>query len=215
MLAETCAQYLVLDDSAFEGPDGHLFACCPQVKTPKDQDRLWQGLRDGEVRVVSTDTCTFTREQKARWEGDRTKIPMCMGLFGLETPILIVHTHGVQQGRLTLEQMVEKCSTNPAKVMGLYPRKGVIAPGSDADLALIDPDKTIEVDHATMETNADWSLYTGMETAALRRVDLQPGASNCRRLPDLLANESRGRLARRSLAGSQGHAESQRPIAEP
>jgi dihydropyrimidinase len=163
VLAETCAQYLVLDDSAFEGPDGHLFACCPQVKTPKDQARLWQGLVDGEVCVVSTDTCTFTREQKARWEGDWTKIPM--GMPGLETLIPIVYTHGVKVGRLTLEQMVEKCSTNPAKVMGLYPRKGVIAPGSDADLVLIDPDKTIEVDHATMETNADWSPYQGWPLA--------------------------------------------------
>ncbi len=63
--AETCAQYLVLDDSAFEGPDGHLFACCPQIKKKADQDRLWQGLRSGEVSVVSTDTCTFSRAQKA------------------------------------------------------------------------------------------------------------------------------------------------------
>lgn len=161
--AETCAQYLVLDDSAFAGPDGHLFACCPQIKTPRDQERLWKGLVDGEVCVVSTDTCTFTRAQKARWEGDWTKIPM--GLPGLETLLPIVYTHGVQKGRLTLEQLVEKCSANPAKVMGLYPKKGVIAPGSDADLVLIDPDRTIEVDHASMETNADWSPYQGWKLA--------------------------------------------------
>jgi dihydropyrimidinase len=161
--AETCAQYLVLDDSVFAGPDGHLFACCPQVKTQRDQDRLWQGLRDGEICVVSTDTCTFTRAQKARWEGDWTKIPM--GLPGLETLLPIIYTHGVQAGRLTLEQMVEKCCHNPAKVMGLYPRKGTIAPGSDADLVLIDPEKTITVDHATMETNADWSPYQGWKLA--------------------------------------------------
>jgi dihydropyrimidinase len=161
--AETCAQYLVLDDSVFAGPDGHLFACCPQVKTVKDQDRLWQGLVAGEVCVVSTDTCTFTRAQKARWEGDWTKIPM--GLAGLETLIPIVYTHGVLKGRLTLEQMVSRCCQNPAKVMGLYPRKGAIAPGSDADLVLIDPKRTIVVDHAQMETNADWSPYQGWELA--------------------------------------------------
>ncbi len=161
--AETCAQYLVLDDSVFAGPDGHLFACCPQVKTKRDQERLWKGLQDGEVCVVSTDTCTFTREQKARWEGDWTKIPM--GLPGLETLLPIVYTHGVRKVRLTLEQMVEKCCYNPAKVMGLYPRKGTIAPGSDADLVLIDPERTIEVDHAAMETNADWSPYQGWKLA--------------------------------------------------
>ncbi len=161
--AETCAQYLVLDDSVFGGPDGHLFACCPQVKTPADQQRLWAGLVDGEVCVISTDTCTFTRDQKARWEGDWTKIPM--GLPGLETLIPLVYTFGVQRGRLTIAQLVEKCCTNPAKIMGLDPRKGVIAPGSDADLALIDPDRTIEVDHRTMETNADWSPYQGWRLA--------------------------------------------------
>ena len=119
VLAETCAQYLVLDDSVFEGEDGHLFACCPQVKKPKDVERLWRGLRDGEVSVVSTDTCTFTREQKAMWNGDWTRIPM--GLPGLETLLPLVYTHGVLGGRLTLEEIVEKLSTNPARIMGLYP----------------------------------------------------------------------------------------------
>ncbi len=161
--AETCAQYLVLDDSVFDGPDGHLFACCPQVKKPRDQERLWKGLRDGEVSVVSTDTCTFTRAQKARWEGDWTRIPM--GLPGLETLLPIVFTHGVLGGRLTPSEFVAKCCTNPARVMGLYPRKGAIAVGSDADLAIIDPTRRIEVDHETMETNADWSPYQGWSLA--------------------------------------------------
>ena len=98
-----------------------------------------------------------------------------MGMPGLETLIPIVYTHGVKAGRLTLEQMVAKCSTNPAKVMGLYPRKGVIAPGSDADLVLIDPDKTIEVDHATMETNADWSPYQGWKLAGFAEATYSRG----------------------------------------
>ena len=161
--AETCAQYLVLDDTRFATPDGHLFACCPQIKKPADQARLWQGLGDGEVCVVSTDTCTFTRAQKNQWQGDFTKIPM--GMPGLETLIPIVYTRGVRAGQISLERMVEVCATNPAKLMGLYPRKGVIAPGSDADLVLIDPEHEIEVDHATLETNADWSPYQGWRLA--------------------------------------------------
>jgi dihydropyrimidinase len=161
--AETCAQYLVLDDSVFDGPDGHLFACCPQVKKAKDEERLWRGLKEGVVSVVSTDTCTFSREQKARWEGDWTKIPM--GLPGLETLLPIVFTHGVLGGRLTLSEFVSKCCTNPAKIMGLYPKKGVLAVGSDADLAIIDPKKRIVVDHSSMETNADWSPYQGWPLA--------------------------------------------------
>ena len=83
VIAETCAQYLVLNDDVFANEDGHLFACCPQLKKPADSARLWEGLKDGEVSVISTDTCTFTRDQKAMWEGDWTKIPM--GMPGLET----------------------------------------------------------------------------------------------------------------------------------
>jgi dihydropyrimidinase len=161
--AETCAQYLVLDDSLFGKPEGHLYACCPQVKKKKDQERLWQGLARGEVSVVSTDTCTFTRAQKAMWNGDWTKIPM--GLPGLETLLPIVYTRGVLENRITLEQLVARCATNPAKLMGLYPKKGTIAPGSDADLAIIDPEKRFTVDPKTMETNADWSPYEGWSLA--------------------------------------------------
>jgi dihydropyrimidinase len=161
--AETCAQYLVLDDSVFERPDGHLYACCPQVKKKKDQERLWKGLNTGEVCVISTDTCTFTREQKAMWKGDWTKIPM--GLPGLETLLPIVYTHGVLEDRLPLTQLVAKCCTNPARVMGLYPQKGVLAAGSDADLAILDPAKKITVDHARMDTGADWNPYQGWPLA--------------------------------------------------
>src|SRR5262245_22865928 len=155
VLAETCAQYLVLDDAVFDGKDGHLFACCPQVKKPKDVERLWKGLRDGEVSVVSTDTCTFTREQKGMWNGDWTKIPM--GLPGLETLLPLVYTHGVLGGRITLDELATKLSTNPARIMGLYPRKGAILVGADADLAIIHPTATRTVSPSTMETNADCS----------------------------------------------------------
>lgn len=161
--AETCVQYLVLDDSVFALPDGHLFACCPQVKKKKDQERLWQGLHSGEVCVISTDTCTFTREQKARWQGDWTKIPM--GLPGLETLLPLVYTHGVLKERLTMKEFVAKCCTNPAKIMGLYPRKGVIARGSDADVVIMDPKKRIKVDYAKMEGGADWNPYQGWNLA--------------------------------------------------
>jgi len=161
--AETCAQYLVLDDSEFDRPDGHLFACCPQIKKKADQERLWRGVKAGEVAVISTDTCTFNRAQKARWEGDWTKIPM--GLPGLETLLPLVFTQGVLAGRITPSELVARCSTNPARLMGLYPRKGVIAPGSDADIAIIDPERRIKVDCANMETNADWSPYQGWSLA--------------------------------------------------
>ncbi len=161
--AETCAQYLVLDDSLFAQPEGHLYACCPQIKKKKDQDRLWKGLNGGEVCVVSTDTCTFTREQKAMWKGDWTKIPM--GLPGLETLLPIVYTKGVLEDRLPLTRFVEKCCTNPAKIMGLYPKKGVLAAGSDADVVIMDPQKRITVDYQQMAGGADWNPYQGWSLA--------------------------------------------------
>src|SRR5215213_1860041 len=200
VLAETCAQYLVLDDSMFDREDGHLFACCPQIKTPADQERLWQGLKDGEVSVVSTDTCTFSREQKAMWNGDWTKIPM--GLPGLETLLPVTYTHGVLGNRLSLEEMTMKLSTNPAKIMGLYPRKGAIEVGADADLAIIHPDKTFKVDCDTMETNADWSPYQGWDLAGFSRTTISRGdviVDNYR----VVGQEGRGKWLHRTSAGLQ------------
>ncbi|MDB4913641.1 MAG: D-hydantoinase [Gemmatimonadetes bacterium] len=173
VLAETCVQYLVLDDSVFARDDGHLFACCPQLKKPADSERLWKGLKSGEVSVISTDTCTFTREQKAMWEGDWTKIPM--GMPGLETLMPLTYTKGVLEGKLTLEEMCAKLSTNPARIMGLAPRKGSIAIGADADLAIIHPTRTHTVNPAEMESGADWSPFEGWELAGFARTTLSRG----------------------------------------
>ncbi len=173
VLAETCAQYLVLDDEVFGRDDGHLFACCPQLKKPADVERLWEGLRDGEVSVVSTDTCTFSREQKAMWEGDFTKIPM--GLPGLETLLPLVYTRGVLEGRISLETLVARLSTDPARIMGLYPRKGAIQVGADADLAILHPTRRHTIRPDEMETNADWSPYEGWELAGFARTTLSRG----------------------------------------
>ena len=163
VFAETCAQYLTLDDSLFAGQDGHLYATCPQIKKKSDQQRLWKGLRDGEVCGVSTDTCSFTRKQKATWKGDWTRIPM--GMPGLETLMPVVYTEGVLKRRITLAQFVQKVSTAPAKIMGLYPGKGSLDVGTDADLTIIHPKKRIKVDWRKMETNADWNPYQGRELA--------------------------------------------------
>jgi dihydropyrimidinase len=107
------------------------------------------------------------------WNGDWTKIPM--GLPGLETLLPIAYTHGVRQGRITLEEMCLKLSTNPARIMGLAPRKGAIQIGADADVAIIHPTRTHTVDPATMETNADWSPYQGWELAGFARTTLSRG----------------------------------------
>jgi dihydropyrimidinase len=198
VIAETCAQYLVLDDSVFEREDGHLFACCPQLKKPADIERLWKGLQDGEVSVISTDTCTFTREQKAMWNGDWTKIPM--GMPGLETLLPVSYTAGVLGERLPIEDLCLKLSTNPAKIMGLFPRKGAIQVGSDADIAIIHPTKKITVNPAEMETNADWSPFEGWELAGFSRTTLSRGeviVDDYR----VVGKEGRGKWLSRETAG--------------
>ena len=201
VLAETCVQYLVLDDSVFAGVDGHLFACCPQLKKPADSERLWRGLKRGEVCVISTDTCTFTREQKAMWEGDWTKIPM--GMPGLETLMPLTYTKGVLAGRLTLGEMCAKLSTNPANIMGLAPRKGAIQIGADADLAIIHPTRTHTVTPSEMETNADWSPFEGWELAGFSRTTLSRGEV----IVDdykVVGKEGRGQWLPRTTAGLAG-----------
>ncbi len=180
VLAETCAQYLCLDDSVFANPDGHLFACCPQVKSRTDIERLWQGLCR-EVSVVSTDTCSFTRSQKGMWfvedaqggYGDWTKIPM--GLPGLDTLLPLLYTLGVESGRLTLNQLVSLLSSTPAGVMGLGHIKGDIRPGLHADLALIDPEYRVTISPEKLQSRCDWSPYTGMNLAGFAHTTLVRG----------------------------------------
>lgn len=173
VIAETCPQYLVLDESMFERPDGHLYACCPQIKTPEDQVALWDALAEGTLSVVSTDTCTFTRQQKAMWQGDYTRIPM--GLPGLETLLPLVYTEGVLAGRISLERAIEVLCEQPARIMGLWGRKGAIAPGFDADIAIIHPTHRMVVNPETMETNCDWSPYEGRHLAGFARTTISRG----------------------------------------
>lgn len=197
IVAETCAQYLVLDDSKFKGKEGHLFATCPQLKRPADQKRLWQGLRDGSVCSVSTDTCTFTTKQKAMWKGDFTKIPM--GMPGLETLLPIVYTHGVRKRRMTVNQFVDKCCTTPAKLMGMFPQKGVLRVGSDADIAIIHPTKTRRVDWRKMQTNCDWSPFQGWSLAGFAEHTLCRGAQIVDNYK-FVGENGYGRFVRRSLS---------------
>ncbi len=181
VIAETCAQYLTLDDSRFAGPDGHLFACCPQIKKPSDIERLWHAIGPhgaGEVSVISTDTCSFTRAQKKMWEvegvGDWTKIPM--GMPGLDTMVPVVYTRGVRAGRISINRLVDLCSTSPARIMGLGHRKGRIAPGFDADIAIIDPKRTVTIDHRKLQSRCDWNPFQGEKLGGFARTTLSRGA---------------------------------------
>jgi len=165
VFAETCPHYLLLDDEFFKLKDGHLYGTCPQLKKPEDQRRLWQALAGGELSVISTDTCTFNTEQKAMWNGDFTKIPF--GMPGVETLLPLIYLHGVEAGKISLQRMVQLLSTNPAKLMGMYPQKGSLMLGSDADITIIDPESRTTLSYKNLQTNSDWSPYEGFEAMGM------------------------------------------------
>ncbi len=173
VIAETCPQYLILNEEVFKGENGHLFATCPQIKSEKDCQRLWQGLADGSISTVGTDTCTFNTEQKAMWKGDFTKIPF--GLPGTELMVPLLYNDGVKAGRISLRKMVEVGSTNPAKVYGLYPQKGSLRAGADADLVIFDSEKEVVVDYKNMETNCDWNPFQGKQLKGYPHLTLVRG----------------------------------------
>src|SRR5882762_7050796 len=140
--AETCPQYLYLSIENFDVPDfeGAKYVFTPPLREKWHQEKLWTGLKQDHLQVVSTDHCPFCfKEQKESGRGDFTKIPN--GGPGIEHRMSLIYSGGVAQGRFSVNRFVELVSTTPAKLFGLYPRKGTIAVGSDADLVIFDPDR--------------------------------------------------------------------------
>ena len=159
VFAETCPQYLLLEDDLFKKENGHLYGTCPQIKKEEDINRLWEALGNGEIDTIATDTCTFDTKQKAMWEGDFTKIPF--GMPGSELMIPLTYSYGVRKRKINLNQFVHYQSTNPAKIFGMYPEKGSLQVGTDADILVFDPRKNVTIDYQNLETNCDWSPYQG------------------------------------------------------
>lgn len=159
--AETCPQYLLLEDSVYSRPDfeGAKFVCAPPIRKKEDQDCLWKALAEGKIQTVATDQCSFTLEQKAMGREDFTKIPG--GLPGVETRGTLLYTYGVRTGRITQEQMCRLLSENEAKLYGVYPRKGVIAEGSDADIVVFDPEKESVISAETHTYRTDNNPFEG------------------------------------------------------
>ena len=167
--AETCPQYLFLSEEDMGRPDfeGAKFVCTPPLRPREHQAALWRGLRTDDLSVVATDHCPFCfTEQKELGRGDFTKIPN--GLPGVENRMDLIY-QGVVSGEISLARWVEVTSTNPAKMFGLYPRKGTVAPGSDADIVIYDPEATQTISAATHHMAVDYSCYEGMQIKG--RVD--------------------------------------------
>jgi dihydropyrimidinase len=160
---ETCPHYLLFDDSGYRGDpqQAALLVCAPPIKTMDDREGLWNALQSGWLTMVATDHCPYTLDQKQSNLTDFTRTPG--GLGGVELRIPLIFSMGVASGRLSLEQFADIIATNPAKTFGLYPRKGAIQIGSDADLVIVDPamKKTIHV--ADLHMNTDCTPYENLE----------------------------------------------------
>ena len=163
LYAETCPQYLFLDESLYRAPgnEGLKYIMCPPLRGAQDRERLWEGLHDG-IDTVATDHCPFFFEtQKIRGKDDFTRCPS--GAPGIEERLPLLFSEGVGKKRISLRRMVELCAENPAKLFGLYPRKGVIREGADADLVILDPDKEVTLGRQSLHANVDYSAYEGMQ----------------------------------------------------
>lgn len=172
--AETCPQYLLLEDSVYQRPDfeGAKFVCAPPIRKKEDQECLWAALANGSIQTIATDQCSFTMEQKELGKADFSKIPG--GLPGVETRGTLLYTYGVREGKITLEQMCQLLSENAAKLYGVYPQKGAILPGSDADIVVLDPEMESVVSARSLHYAADhnpfegFALYGGIDKVFLR-----------------------------------------------
>lgn len=174
--AETCPQYLFLDYSYYEqeGFEGAKYVMTPPLREKWNQEKLWQGLAGNDLQVVSTDHCPFCfKEQKELGRDDFTKIPN--GGPGVENRMSLIYNGGVVGGRISHNRFVELTSTAAAKLFGLFPRKGTIAVGSDADIVIFDPNEEMTISAATHHMNVDYSAYEGMKVRGVTKTVLSRG----------------------------------------
>ena len=162
---ETCPHYLLLEDEVYDNPDSleaAKFVCAPPIRKREDREALWEAMQNGEIDTVATDHCSFTTAQKRAGQYDFTKIPG--GLPGVEHRGVLLYTCGVAEGRIAAPDMCRVLCENPAKLYGCWPQKGVIAPGSDADIVVYDPETEGTISAANQAQHVDYTPYEGMRT---------------------------------------------------
>lgn len=193
---ETRPVYLYLDESLYELPHSHgnKYVCLPPLRHKDDQPVLWEGLRNGEIQTYATDHAPWKSEQKLDPKNAFNMIPA--GVSNVQTSIGMLYSEGVNKGRMSARQLVNVCSTNPAKLFGMWPRKGTLAPGADADIVFIDPVRKVTVEGRDMHSHADYDPYQGYEgvgwpvrTMLRGRVVARDG--------QLTGDEQRGRFVKR------------------
>jgi dihydropyrimidinase len=198
--AETCPQYLFLSlDDMGNGFEGAKFVCSPPLRTADHQDELWRGLVKDDLQLVATDHCPFDfHGQKDLGQGDFRKIPN--GLPGVEDRVDLLHDGGVIGGRITKERWVEVISTAPAKLFGMYPQKGAIAVGSDADIVVYDPNRKRTISSKTHHMAVDYSCYEGRTVQGAADIVISRGSVIVRD-GEFTGRKGAGRFIKRGPAG--------------
>ena len=198
---ETCTQYLFIDETRLEEPDfvGAKYVYTPPPRPAKNFEHLWTAIRTGVLSVVSTDHCPFRwADQKTLGRDDFSKIPN--GGPGIENRLHMLHHFGVREGRLTMNQFVDLCCTQPARLFGLFPRKGTIAAGADADIVVWDSEKPLTLSAATHHSNVDYNLFEGTEVIGAPEVVLVRGQVIVDH-DELVAEPGAGQFVRRARFG--------------
>ncbi|HEV2064343.1 MAG TPA: dihydropyrimidinase [Thermoanaerobaculia bacterium] len=173
--AETCPQYLFLSYANYEEPgfEGAKYVMSPPLRAAGNEERLWRGLASNDLQAISTDHCPFCMKEKELGKNDFSKIPN--GAPGIETRMNLVFDGGVRAGRISVNRFVELTSTSPAKIFGLFPRKGTIAPGSDADIVIFDPNKKHVLSVRTLHMKVDYNPYEGRQITGAAETVLSRG----------------------------------------
>ena len=190
---ETCPQYLLLDNTAYEGPEPWRYVLQPPLRDPEEPDLLWALVEGGVVDMITTDHCDYTRAQKTAVD-DFTGTPG--GLPGLETLLPLMYTYGVAEGGLALPQLVALLCANPARVWGLWPRKGTLLPGSDADVVIYDPQPESVVSASALHHLAGYTPYEGLRVQGRVQATISRGQIVYRE-GQFTGREGRGRFVAR------------------
>ena len=199
--AETCPQYLLLSIEELERPnfEGAKYVFTPPLRSKENLPKLWDGLKDDHLQVVSTDHCPFCfADQKILGKDDFTKIPN--GGPGIENRLQLLYHHGVNAGKISLNRFVEITSTTPARIFGMYPRKGEIAPGSDADLVLWDPAALLTISASTHHMRVDYSMFEGYQVKGNARTVISRGEIIVDQ-GEFLGQPGRGQYLKRTARG--------------
>ena len=197
VFAETCPQYLLLTDEVYRRPDGHRCICSPPIRSEADRQSLWQGVAEGVISMIATDHCAFDSRVKDLGRDDFTRVPN--GLPGVETRLSLLFSEGVGKGRINIDQLARIASLNPALIYGLFPRKGILAPGSDADIVLFDPAKRQTLSAGALHSASGWCPYEGWDLQGAPVMTISRGEVIVER-GEYIGDPGRGRFVQRVTA---------------